>query len=136
MKTNRLSYAERYRLICECKASGLTDAQWCIEHGIKPSTFYNWYSRLKAKGYSDFPKSIRFAGPSDNIQEVVKLDVIDSDNNLPIVPVSVSGASNTMAVNNTPAIEVSVGNISIKISNDVNPVLLTKLIEGLGGLSC
>lgn len=32
---------ERYRLIMECRASGMTDYQWCIAHNIRPSTFYN-----------------------------------------------------------------------------------------------
>ena len=27
--------------------SGKTDAQWCIENGIRPATFYNWVSRLR-----------------------------------------------------------------------------------------
>ncbi|WP_418700229.1 IS66 family insertion sequence element accessory protein TnpA, partial [Barnesiella intestinihominis] len=26
----------------ECRQSGLTDHQWCVEHDIKPGTFYNW----------------------------------------------------------------------------------------------
>ncbi|MFR2684766.1 MAG: IS66 family insertion sequence element accessory protein TnpA [Roseburia intestinalis] len=31
----------------ECRKSGKTDAQWCIENGIRPATFYNWVSRLR-----------------------------------------------------------------------------------------
>ena len=28
-----------YQLIMECRSSGLTDFQWCKEHGIHPETF-------------------------------------------------------------------------------------------------
>ena len=135
MKTNRLTYAQRYQLICECKASGLSDSQWCIEHGIKPSTFYNWYARLRAKGYTDFPESARYAGPNDSFQEVVKLDVINPDATLPALPTNTIEQSDAIT-NKHMAIEISIGNATIKISNDVNPVLLKSLIEGLGGVSC
>ena len=37
----------QYQLIMECRSSGLTDFQWCKEHGIHPGTFYNWVSRLR-----------------------------------------------------------------------------------------
>ena len=30
---------KQYRLIMECRQSGLTDHQWCVEHDIKPGTF-------------------------------------------------------------------------------------------------
>lgn len=42
MRANAVAADEQYRLIMECRASGLTDYQWCLEHDIKPGTFYNW----------------------------------------------------------------------------------------------
>ena len=50
MRAKPVNADEQYRLIMECRASGLTDYQWCIEHGIKPGTFYNWVKRLRQKG--------------------------------------------------------------------------------------
>lgn len=29
----------------ECRSSGLSDYQWCMEHNINPSTFYNWVKK-------------------------------------------------------------------------------------------
>ena len=46
----------QYELIMECRSSGLSDAQWCLEHGIKPGTFYNWVSKLKKKACYDLPE--------------------------------------------------------------------------------
>ena len=37
---------EQYRLIMECRQSGLTDHQWCLGHDIKPVSFYNWVKQL------------------------------------------------------------------------------------------
>ena len=42
MQTVKRTADEQYRLIMECRSSGLSDFQWCNEHGIKPGTFYNW----------------------------------------------------------------------------------------------
>ena len=40
MRSKRIPAEEQYRLIMECRQSGLTDHQWCVEHDIKPGTFY------------------------------------------------------------------------------------------------
>ena len=40
MRSKRIPAEEQYRLITECRQSGLTDHQWCVEHDIKPGTFY------------------------------------------------------------------------------------------------
>ena len=50
MRSKRISAEEQYRLIMECRQSGLTDHQWCVEHDIKLGTFYNWVKRLRQKG--------------------------------------------------------------------------------------
>ena len=51
MRSKRIPAEEQYRLIMECRQSGLTDHQWCVEHDIKPGTFYNWVKRLRQKGW-------------------------------------------------------------------------------------
>ena len=38
MRGKKIPAEERYRLIMECRQSGLTDHQWCVEHDIKPGT--------------------------------------------------------------------------------------------------
>lgn len=50
MRAKRLSPDEQFRLVTECRQSGLSDAQWCIKNGISPSSFYNWTSRLRQRG--------------------------------------------------------------------------------------
>ena len=60
MRSKRIPAEEQYRLIMECRQSGLTDHQWCVEHDIKPGTFYNWVKRLRQKGCVDLPASTSF----------------------------------------------------------------------------
>ena len=55
MRAKLVTADEQYRLIMECRTSGLTDYQWCLEHNIKPGTFYNWVKRLRKKGCYDIP---------------------------------------------------------------------------------
>ncbi len=50
MRATRIPADEQYRLIMECRASGLTDHEWCLQHDIKPGTFYNWVKRLRQTG--------------------------------------------------------------------------------------
>lgn len=47
--TKRVNADEQYKLILECRSSGLTDYQWCKDHGINLGTFYNWVKRLRKK---------------------------------------------------------------------------------------
>ena len=49
------SLDEWMKLVTECRQSGLTDAAWCTEHGISPSSFYNAVTRLIIPGISEPP---------------------------------------------------------------------------------
>ena len=42
MRTKGVNKEQQLKYILECRNSGLTDYQWCQEHGIHPGTFYNW----------------------------------------------------------------------------------------------
>ena len=78
MQTERRTADEQYRLIMECRSSGLSDFQWCNEHGIKPGTFYNWVKRLRKKSCYEIPPATGRGGykPSEQ-QDVVKLEIVD-----------------------------------------------------------
>lgn len=77
MTTQRRTADEQYQLIMECRSSGLSDYQWCMEHDINPGTFYNWVSRLRKKACYEIPPATGredFKPVPD--QDVVKLEVI------------------------------------------------------------
>lgn len=133
MRAKSIPAAKQYELILECRNSGLTDYQWCKEHNIHPGTFYNWVSKLKKRGINDIPNPGSYKVPLSVKQEVVKLDVINAKPS--VLPAS-SYHEFTKISNIKPTIEISLGTTSIKISNDVSPLLLQSLIEVLGGLKC
>ncbi|MFR5885161.1 MAG: hypothetical protein ACLUFE_04930 [Anaerostipes hadrus] len=39
MRTKRRTEQEQYEIMMECRQSGLSDHQWCLEHDINPGTF-------------------------------------------------------------------------------------------------
>ena len=81
MRSKKIPAKEQYRLIMECRQSGLTDHQWCVEHDIKPGTFYNWVKRLRQKGCMDIdiPASTGRSCYAPESQEVVRIDFHDTD---------------------------------------------------------
>ena len=79
MRSKRIPAEEQYRLIMECRQSGLTDHQWCVEHDIKPGTFYNWVKRLRQKGCVDLPASTGRTYRAPEGQEVVRVEFHDTD---------------------------------------------------------
>ncbi len=79
---------EQYKLILECRSSGLSDYQWCKENGINPGTFYNWISRLRKKACYDIPAPAgRNNFKAQVPQEVVPLLITDDEEAVaPILP--------------------------------------------------
>lgn len=73
--SKRVCKDDQIRLIMECRQSGLSDYQWCKQNDIHPGNFYNWVSKLRKRGYS-FPDSEAKSNAVPNIQEVVKIDLI------------------------------------------------------------
>ena len=47
MRAKRRMEQEQYDMIMECRQSGLSDHQCCLEHDINPGTFYNWVHRFR-----------------------------------------------------------------------------------------
>lgn len=50
MRAKPIPIEKQYQLVLECRQSGLSDYNWCLEHDIKPGTFYNWVKRLRKAG--------------------------------------------------------------------------------------
>lgn len=77
MQAQRRTAQEQYQLILECRSNGLSDYQWCMEHDIKPGTFYNWVKRLRKKAcYEISPAAGRGDYKAAPRQDVVKLEMI------------------------------------------------------------
>ena len=131
MKTQRRTADEQYQLIMECRSSGLSDYQWSTEHNINPGTFYNWVKRLRKKACYDIPSATGRGDYKPALKpDVVKLEVIPDHQN-PGIPT----VESTMLPleEPCPTIEVMPGTESIKISNDVDPKLLSQILKAVTG---
>jgi len=136
MRSNAIHEEEQLRLVTKCRQSGLSDAQWCLENGISPSSFYNWTSRLRHKGISlPAPGSV----PALSKQDIVRVDVVPNDQE--VIGPSLEGVSlrseSMEAKCSHPVMELALGNdISLKITNEVDVTILASLMLSLKGQSC
>lgn len=89
------------RLITQCRSSGLTDRQWCMENGIAISTFY-YHIRTLRKKACEVPEAV---DPTSHKQEVVQIPLWEMGQNT---------LSDTSALH-TPSICLEMQGIRIEI---------------------
>ena len=131
MKRIRILAQEQYRLIQECRQSGLSDHQWCMEHEIHPGTFYNWVRRLRQKPEFVILERNQLQKESISQQEIVKVELAashlsDSCRNEDPVPFCESLTS----------MELSFHGVSLRIPNGTDPQLLGQLLSALREFAC
>ena len=127
MRTSRVSADEQYRLIMECRRSGLSDQQWCMNHDIKPGTFYNWVKRLRQKGCQDIPATTGRATGRPVEQEVVRIERNQ---------MLATSLPDTLLGQLPASMELSIGNLKLKIPSGTGPMLLAQTIKVLSELAC
>lgn len=110
---------EQFRLINECRQSGMTDADWCRENGIAVSTFYNWVSRCRKVAADQIPV------PNYGHLEIPQLkpDVVPID----IIPDHSS--KQQTSPDRLHTIEVILKDVRVRISNDADPQLLARTLH-------
>jgi len=113
---------KRFELITECRQSGLTDRQWCIEKGISPSTFYSWIKILHKSASMELPPSLAKseAHPLPK-QEVVKVNIIPDSNNV---------QHYSDAPSDVP-IEILFSGVQIRIRNNADAGLIADTVKAL-----
>ena len=134
----RVPADQQLQLIMECRNSGLSDYQWCKEHGIHPGTFYNWVSRLRRKACCEIPESISKAVPSlTPAQEVVRLNVHSKAANPERMLLCQSAPANPTCIADISAsIEISLGNATIRIANGTDLAILDRILSLVKGTGC
>ena len=128
---------ERLQLIKDWQLSGLTISEWCRRNGIHKNTFSNWIHRFRKQGLLETPAVIPEPIIRDPVsQDIVKIEVARNSGsaasgiisetaaNFPGAPFSDSQGS---------VMEINLGNVQIKVSNQVSPQLLAEAIRLLGG---
>lgn len=133
MRAKRRTEQEQYDMIMECRQSGLSDHQWCLEHDINPGTFYNWVRRFR-KQACEFPAPAgkdRFQAVH---QEVLKMEIIPDH---PSDLFEQSSMEDTVEITKpVAAMELQIGKAVLRISNQTDPRLLEQTLKLLGAFSC
>ena len=133
MQAKPVKAEEQYRLVMECRSSGLTDYQWCIEKGICPGTFYGWVRMLRQKGYENIPK------PAHSQRKCSKQEIVRIGPQPPALPEAISSiAEIPQEIPETPAsvMELSISGSMIRVPNGTDPELFRQAVCLLKGYPC
>lgn len=134
MKSKRKSIDQQLQLIMECRKSGLSDYQWCKRHDINPSTFYNWINRLHGQG-TELPESTSNEEIPPSKQEVVKVELIHEDTSLSTtMNQNTNNSKNLANISVHPAVEIILGNATIRFFNGTEKQLIETTFQCLGGV--
>ena len=58
MRVKPIPIEKQYQLVLECRQSGLSDYNWCLDHDIKPGTFYIGVGYLNFFAHHDMMNKI------------------------------------------------------------------------------
>ncbi|MDE6741755.1 MAG: helix-turn-helix domain-containing protein [Muribaculaceae bacterium] len=135
MRAKPVPVNEQYRLVMECRASGMTDYQWCVEHDIKPGTFYNWVKRLRQSGCENIPPAS--SRKISARQEVVKIDISGSSFEVPDfsnTPETVY--SSCMSASEGWLLELFIADATLRIPQGADLLFLKQIIRILRETQC
>ena len=128
---------ERLQYIKDWQQSGLSVSEWCRRNGIHPNTFCNWIYRSRKQGLLETPAVIPQSIIHDPIQQdIVKIEVSQNPRSVSAGIIPEPGRSHLETISadsNTVVMEISVGSIRIKATNQANPQILAETIRLLGG---
>ena len=123
----RRSDEDWYRLIMDCRKSGLSDAQFCRVNGIPNSSFCTAIKRLRKKSFA-----IPEAGDVDIYdltlpkQDVVKVNIVPD-----IQPPQELIPEVAPHIDNSHMIEISLGDVHISLCNGADPDLVARTLSTL-----
>ena len=115
MRSKRIPAEEQYRLIMECRQSGLTDHQCCV----------------------DLPASTGRAYRAPESQEIVRVDFHDTDPipyEQPLNVIPAATERNNLSV--AEPMKLSVGSFHLTIPNGTDPQLLAQTLRIVKELEC
>lgn len=130
--------AERIRLIRDCQQSGLTANEWCRQNGISRNTYHTWLTRLRRKGLIETAATMPTVISSEPYrQDIVKVELAREE-----TAISAGGSTQTQelstgdeaASGESAVMEIIVGSIRIKVTNQVNSQLLADTLQMIGGV--
>ena len=118
---------EWYRLIMDCRKSGLSDSQFCQANGIPNSSFSTVVKRLRKKSFA-IPEvtDVDIHDLTLQKQDVVKVDIIpDVQSPQEFIP------EVSPHIDNSHKIEIKLGDVHISLCNGADPDLVARTLSAL-----
>ncbi|MBQ9614404.1 MAG: IS66 family insertion sequence element accessory protein TnpB [Lachnospiraceae bacterium] len=125
---------EWMELITQCRQSGLSDHQWCVQQGIPDSTLYNAIARLRKKSY-ELPERVP-ANPEIDLtsrQDVVEIDIVRDpvpERTMPAIQ------ADEQHFEKSHMIEITIGHARINIPSQADPKWLAAAVREIGRMTC
>jgi transposase-like protein len=138
MLTPIATVEERLRIINECRQSGLTANEWCRRHGVRWNTYHTWVTRLKKKGLLETAATVPTVVIHEpGLPDIVKVELSGNKEIRPVESVATGiwqEAEDTEPAGMDAVMEIELGQIRIRASNQANPMLLAEVIRQIGGI--
>ena len=125
VKQNRRSDQEWVTLIRECRASGLSDKDWCAQHAIQVRTFYKQVARLRKKGF-DIPQTRRTSASVP--QDVVPLEIAGE---APWIGSAGYADSSVRHPDSFPAVILKIRDYRMEITNHAEQRTISSILSAL-----
>lgn len=131
MANKRLDYDKIYELVMQCRKSGLSDRQWCLDNDIVLSTFYYWVRRLRQHACYDLPET-KCSGR--NVSATERQDVVCV--NIQPDPVRETAGIPAVSILEAANIFLQYGSVSIALSNNFEEQTLKRVLLTLRETVC
>lgn len=131
MANKRLDYDKIYELVMQCRKSGLSDRQWCLDNDIVPSTFYYWVRRLRQHVCYDLPET-EYSGR--NVSATERQDVVCV--NIQLDPVRETAGIPAVSIPEAANIFLQYGGVSIALSKNFEKQTLKRVLLTLRETVC
>lgn len=123
---------EWYRIIMDCRKSGMSDTQYCSTNDIAQSSLWSAIKRLRKKSFA-IPEvsDVDLHEPTLPKQDVFKVDIIpDIQPPQELTPVV------TPHLDNSYMIEIKLGDIQISLCNGAESGLVAGTLSALRSFVC
>ena len=132
MANKRLDYDKIYELVMQCRKSGLSDRQWCLDNDIVPSTFYYWVRKLQQRACYELPET---QYRSRNVSAVVeKQDIVCV--NIHQDPAMEFQAADSGSFQKNTDITLQYGSVRISVPDDFSEQTLKRILFSLQEAGC
>ena len=108
-------------VIRQCGASGLTNRDWCEQHGISLKSYYYWLAKIRKLAIEDLPRKNHCTSTALSQARPVSVEPEFSE---------VSFLESTSSLTNASAV-VRIGKMSVEISEHISDELLVSILKAM-----